>query len=53
MGPREGDETLLRPLDGQESHMMVRSGTADTLVYVAAGTDELAAGSSVRYLELV
>jgi molybdopterin molybdotransferase len=50
---REGDETLLRPLDGQESHMMVRSGTADALVYVAAGTDELAAGSSVRYLELV
>ena len=51
--PREGDETLLRPLDGQESHMMVRSGTADALVYVEAGADELAAGSSVRYLELV
>lgn len=51
--PREGDEMLLRPLEGQESHMMVRSGTADALVYVEAGTDELAAGSSVRYLELV
>ncbi len=33
--------------------MMVRSGTADALVYVEAGAGELAAGSSVRYLELV
>ena len=50
---REDDETLLRPLDGQESHMMVRSGGADALVYVEAGTDELAAAATVRYLELV
>ena len=49
----EGGEALLRPLDGQESHMMVRSGTADALVYIESGTDELAAGSTVRYLELV
>ena len=48
----ERGEALLRPLDGQESHMMVRSGTADALVYVEAGTDELAAGTTVRYLDL-
>jgi molybdopterin molybdotransferase len=48
-----GDETLLRPLEGQESHMMVRSGTADTLVFVERGPGELAAGSTVRYLELL
>jgi molybdopterin molybdotransferase len=53
VAPGEGDETLLLPLDGQESHMMVRSGTADALVYVEAGTDELAATETVRYLELV
>jgi molybdopterin molybdotransferase len=51
--PGEGDEIQLRPLDGQESHMMVRSGTADALVYVGSGTDELAAGSTARYLELL
>jgi len=53
VAPREDDETLLRPLDGQESHMMVRSGGADALVYVEAGTDELAAAATVRYIELV
>jgi molybdopterin biosynthesis enzyme len=49
----EDGEALLRPLEGQESHMMVRSGTADALVYVESGTGELAADSTVRYLELV
>jgi molybdopterin molybdotransferase len=49
----ESGEMQLRPLDGQESHMMVRSGTADALVYIESGTEELAAGSTVRYLELV
>jgi molybdopterin molybdotransferase len=48
----EGAETLLRPLEGQESHMMVRSGSADALVHVEPGADEVAAGSTVRYLEL-
>ena len=51
--PGESGEMQLRPLDGQESHMMVRSGSADALVYVESGTEELAAGSTVRYLELV
>jgi len=49
----DGDETLLQPLDGQESHMMVRSGMADALVYVEAGAGKVAAGSTVRYLELL
>ena len=48
----EGDEALLRPLEGQESHMMVRSGAADALIYVEAGTDEVSAGATVRYLDL-
>jgi molybdopterin molybdotransferase len=49
---REGDDALLEPLAGQESHMIVTAGQADALVSVEAGADELAAGATVRYLAL-
>jgi molybdopterin molybdotransferase len=42
----------LAPLDGQESHMIVRAAAADALVLVPRGEGELAAGSSVRWLPL-
>jgi molybdopterin molybdotransferase len=42
----------LRPVDGQESHMIVRAAEADALVLVPRGDGELPAGSAVRYLEL-
>ncbi len=49
---REGDEVLLEPLGGQESHMIVRAGAADALVSVEPGAGELDAGETVRYLPL-
>jgi molybdopterin molybdotransferase len=49
---RDGDEDVLEPLSGQESHMIVRAGRANALVWVEAGEGELAAGSPVRYLPL-
>jgi molybdopterin molybdotransferase len=49
---RAGDEDVLEPLSGQESHMIVRAGRANALVWVEAGEGELAAGSPVRYLPL-
>jgi molybdopterin molybdotransferase len=48
----DGDEPLLWPLPGQESHMIVRSGRASALVWVEAGEGEVPAGAPVRYLEL-
>jgi molybdopterin molybdotransferase len=42
----------LKPLTGQESHMIVRAAEANALVYVPAGDTELPAGSKVRYLTL-
>jgi molybdopterin molybdotransferase len=48
----EGDRTLLRPIEGQESHMIVRAATADALVHVPRGDGELASGAEVRYLPL-
>jgi molybdopterin molybdotransferase len=44
---------VLRPVTGQESHMIVRAAEADALVLVGRGEGELAAGSSVRYLPLI
>lgn len=44
--------TLLAPVAGQESHMIVRAAGADALVHVPAGEGELAAGEQVRYLRL-
>ena len=48
----EGDALVLEPLDGQESHMIVRSAAADALVHVPRGNGELAAGSTVHWLRL-
>lgn len=48
----DGDETLLEPLGGQESHMIARAAAADALAFVPAGDGELAAGERVRYLRL-
>jgi molybdopterin molybdotransferase len=42
----------LRPVTGQESHMIVRAAEADALVLVPRGEGELAAGTPVRYLPL-
>jgi molybdopterin molybdotransferase len=43
---------LLEPLSGQESHMIVRAAEANALIYVPTATDELPAGSTVRFLHL-
>ncbi len=45
-------EKALEALPGQESHMIVRAGRADALVWVEAGDGELSAGSPVRFLPL-
>ena len=44
--------TLLEPLSGQESHMIVRAAAANALVLVPAGEGEIAAGEYARYLRL-
>jgi molybdopterin molybdotransferase len=49
---REGDDVLLEPLAGQESHMIVRAGRADALVAVEAGEGDVEVGELVRYLAL-
>ena len=49
---RDGDEDVLEPLSGQESHMIVRAGRANALVWVDAGDGEIPAGSRVRFLAL-
>jgi molybdopterin molybdotransferase len=46
-------EVRLDPLSGQESHMIVRAGRADSLVAVPAGEGELAAGEAVGFLRLL
>lgn len=43
----------VRPLSGQESHMIVRAAAADVLVRVPRGEGTVAAGEAVRYLRLV
>ena len=47
-----GEDVVLEPLSGQESHMIARAATADALVLVPRGEGELDAGSPVRYLSL-
>lgn len=49
---RGGDEVLLEPVVGQESHMIVRAAAADALVHVPRGDGEIPAGARVRYLAL-
>jgi molybdopterin molybdotransferase len=46
------DGVQLEPLDGQDSHMIVRAATADALVLVPRGEGELVRGERVRYLPL-
>jgi molybdopterin molybdotransferase len=43
---------VLEPVAGQESHMIVRSSSADALIHVPRGNGELAAGSLARWLPL-
>jgi molybdopterin biosynthesis enzyme len=50
---RDGDDVVLEPIAGQESHMIARSSRADALIEIEAGDGEIAAGSPVRYLPLV
>ena len=47
---RVGDR--LEPLDGQESHMIVRAAGANALVLVPRGDAELPPGTAVRYLQI-
>ena len=46
------DAVVLEPVTGQESHMIGRAASADSLVLVRRGTGELAAGEPVPYLEI-
>jgi molybdopterin molybdotransferase len=48
----EGDDVVLEPLSGQESHMIVRAAQADALVLIERGDGTVAAGDPVRYLPL-
>ena len=48
----DGDSVELEPLGGQESHMIVRSASADALVLVERGEGELPAHAPVRYLPI-
>ena len=48
----DDDRVVLRPLEGQESHMIVRAAAADALVHVPRGEGELDAGATVRYLPI-
>ena len=46
------DGTVLEPVSGQESHMIVHAAGADALVHVPRGIGELAAGDAVGWLRL-
>ena len=50
---RSGDEVVLEPVVGQESHMIVRAAVADALIHVPRGDGEIAAGEPVRYVSLI
>jgi molybdopterin molybdotransferase len=49
---RQGDDVVLEPLPGQESHMIVRAAEADALLSIEPGDAGLDAGETVRYLSL-
>jgi molybdopterin molybdotransferase len=53
-GTREIGDGLpeIAPLRGQESHMIARAASADTLLHIPRGNGELPAGATVRYLRL-
>ena len=46
------DDGMLRPLAGQESHMIGRAAAANALVLVPHGDGELSQGAQVRWLRL-
>jgi molybdopterin molybdotransferase len=46
------DGSRLKPVSGQESHMIVRAAAANALVLVPRGDGELTTGETVRYLLL-
>ncbi|HKG09746.1 MAG TPA: gephyrin-like molybdotransferase Glp [Gaiellaceae bacterium] len=48
----EDGELVLRPVTGQDSHMIVRAAEADALVLVPRGDGEISPGDRVRYLRL-
>ena len=47
-----GTDVVLRPVVGQESHMIVRAAAADALVHIPRGEGEVSEGAPVRYLPL-
>ena len=47
-----GNRAILRPLLGQESHMIARTAMADALIHVPRGDGEIEESSTVRYLRL-
>jgi molybdopterin molybdotransferase len=48
----DAGEVTVEPLQGQESHMIVRAAAANALVLVPRGSGELHAGERVRYLPI-
>ena len=49
----DGDEVVVSPLQGQDSHMIARAGAADALALVPRGTGDVQEGSAIRYLQLL
>jgi molybdopterin molybdotransferase len=43
---------VLVPIEGQDSHMIVRAAAADALVHIPRGEGPLPAGTAARYLAL-
>jgi molybdopterin biosynthesis enzyme len=43
---------VLEPLAGRESHMIARAASADALVLVPRGEEQLAPGAPVEFLRL-
>ena len=48
----DGDELVLEPLGGQESHMIVRAAAANALVHVARGEGTVDTGATVRWIRI-
>lgn len=46
------DAVVVRPISGQDSHMIARAAVADALVHVSRGDGEIAEGSLARFLAL-
>jgi molybdopterin molybdotransferase len=47
-----GGAVLVEPLEGQESHMIARAATADALVLIRRGEEQLPEGACVPFLRL-